>query len=79
MKRPLNDFEDDIPLGHAIFFLREGRRGAEIIHGLMSFQVDGKLYDVEKLDEDFLDEELLSSLDHLQELLRDKPDEEWPS
>jgi hypothetical protein len=73
------DFEDDIPLGHAIFLVREDVRGAVIIHELTSFQVDGKLYDVRKLDEDFLDDELLSSLDKLQRFLKDKPDEEWPS
>ena len=76
MKKQLPDeFEDDIPLGHALFLIREGVRGAEMIPELMTFQIDGKLFDPEKLDSDLFDEELLSSLDHLRELLRVKVQE----
>jgi hypothetical protein len=72
------DFEDDIPLGHAIFLLRERGKGAEIIPELMSFQIDGKLYNVEKLAADFFDEELLGVLDRLRMFLRDKEEETLP-
>ncbi len=75
MKNLPAEFEDDIPLGHALFLVREGVRGAEMIPELMTFQIDGKLFDPEKLDSDLFDEELLSSLDHLRELLRVKVQE----
>lgn len=78
MKNLPPDFEEDIPLGHAIFLVREGVGGAEIIPELTSYQVDGKLFDVDKLDSDLFEGELPSSLDHLREILRAKSEEEWP-
>jgi hypothetical protein len=68
--RPLFDFDDDIPLGDAIFMVEEGGSGAVIIPELMSYQVDGKLFDVDRLSPDFMDEELISSLNDLRDLLR---------
>jgi hypothetical protein len=72
------DFEDDIPLGHAIFLVREDVSGAEIIPELTSFQADGKLFDVAKLDSDLFEREMLSPLEHLREILRARLEEEWP-
>lgn len=75
MKNLPAEFEDDIPLGHALFLVREGMGGAEMIPELMTFQIDGKLFDPDKIDADILDEELLSSLDNLRDLLRAKAEE----
>ena len=75
MKKQPSEFEDDIPLGHAIFLLKEKGTGAEIITAMMSFQVDGKLYDVEKMAADFFDEELLGVLDRLRMFLSTKDEE----
>jgi len=76
--KPPRDFDDDIPLGHAVFLLKNKGCGAEIIPEMMSFQVDGKLYNVEKLAADFFDEELLGVLDRLRMFLRDKEEETMP-
>jgi len=46
-----------------------------MIPELMTFQIDGKLFDPDKIDADILDEELLSSLDNLRDLLRAKAEE----
>ena len=70
------DYEDEIPLGHAVFLLSTGRQGAEIIPELSSFQADGRLFKAEEIDASILDEELLSSLDHLRDILRAKAEEE---
>ncbi len=75
MKKLPEEFKDDIPLGYAIFLLSNGTNGAEMIHELSRFQVDGKLFDADKLDEDFFDEGLLSSLDYLRNLLRARTEE----
>lgn len=72
MRKLPPEFEDDIPLGHAIFLLKEKGKGAEIIPEMMSFQLDGKIYDVEKIAADFFDEELLGVLDRLRMFLRIK-------
>lgn len=79
MRKLPEEFEDDIPLGHAIFLVTSGVDGAEMIPEMMSFQVDGKLFDAEKLAPDLFDEELLSSLDNLRELLRARAEEERQS
>jgi len=79
VKKLPREFEDDIPLGQAVFLLSETANGAEMIPELTVFQTDGRLFDVDKLDADFFDEELLSSLDHLRELLRAKTEEERQS
>ncbi len=76
MKNLPPDFEDDIPLGHAIFMVGSGIYGAEIIPELMTFQVDGRLFDTKRLDADIFDDELLSSLDKLRDLLRSRS-EDW--
>ncbi|NLI97610.1 hypothetical protein GX441_03000 [bacterium] len=73
------DFDEEIPLGHAIFLISTGIRGAQMIPEMMSFQVDGKIYDASKIASDIFDEELLSALDNLRSILRAKAEEEQQS
>jgi hypothetical protein len=76
---PQAEFDEEIPLGHAIFLVSNGIRGAQMIPEMMSFQVDGKLYDASKIASDIFDEELLSALDNLRSILRAKAEEEQQS
>ncbi len=77
MRKLPSDF-DDIPLGHAIFLLGEYGKGAEVMPELTTFQVDGRIFDVNQLDAEFFDDDLIASLNHLRNLLKAKA-EEWPT
>jgi len=50
-----------------------------MIPEMMSFQIDGKMYDASKIASDIFDEELLSALDNLRSILRAKAEEEQQS
>lgn len=73
MKNPRVD--EDIPLGHAVFLIRSGGGGAEMIPDTATFQVSGQLFSAEDMDPDMIDEEMLSALDHLRFLLKSRTEE----
>ncbi|MBD3287036.1 hypothetical protein GF359_10305 [candidate division WOR-3 bacterium] len=72
MRRPTSDYKDEIPLGHGVFLIKNRGSGAELIPEMMSFQVDGRLCDVEDLPADFFDEELLEVINRIKLFLRAK-------